>query len=419
MPVVGRVYVPAAIGDYTVITTNAKVIMSLAGLGMMTTFMLPEKDEEARGLSRLVTYSTLIITTLAILGLWLCSGFYRIFHTEETPYALSLFVLWLYIVFYTVSNICYAYVNRQRLYRVMFWNPVITAGINVGCGIAFGLMGWGFIGYTLAHILSFLVNILHLIRHANPYGRISNPAFRCLPLLKSYRRFPIYQMPANLLTSVGQQLPIQTIESFYSSSSLGMYSMALKILSLPSSLLATPIHRVYYREASARYNRKEDIGGFAFKILEANIKIAVIPISILTILGPQIFSLFLGEQWRQAGACASILGMYELVNFCSACLSGSFSIIQKNSWNLISALAMLAVGFLLAFIRTYVIPLSFTAFLMLFSLLSSLNILCSQAVFLYCTGFKLSKYMLFVLKYIILPFTVSIAAYALLNEQLV
>ena len=60
--------------------------MSVACLGMMTAFMLPERNEEARGLTRLVTFSTLIITTLSILGLWFCSGFYRIFHTEDaTP----------------------------------------------------------------------------------------------------------------------------------------------------------------------------------------------------------------------------------------------------------------------------------------------------------------------------------------------
>ena len=82
MPVVGRVYTPAAIGDYTIITTNANVISAVACLGMMTTFMLPEKDEEARGLSRLVTYSTILITTQAVLVQLLCSDLYRNFSTE-------------------------------------------------------------------------------------------------------------------------------------------------------------------------------------------------------------------------------------------------------------------------------------------------------------------------------------------------
>ena len=70
MPVVGRVYTPEAMGDYTVITTNAGVIGAVACLGMMTVFLLPERDEEARGLSRLVLLATVAITTLAVLFLW-------------------------------------------------------------------------------------------------------------------------------------------------------------------------------------------------------------------------------------------------------------------------------------------------------------------------------------------------------------
>lgn len=415
MPAVGRLYSPAAMGDYTIIITNASVIMSVASLGMMTAFMLPEKDEEARGLTRLVTLSTLVITSLSILGLWVCSGFYRIFHTVETPYALSLFILWLYIVLYTISNICYAYVNRQKFYRVMFWNPIITAGINVGFGILFGFLGWGFLGCTAAHILSFAANILHLIYHANPYERVSDPAFRCLPLLKSYRRFPVYQMPSNLVANVGRQIPVQLMEAAYSSAALGMYSMAKRILSLPVSLLATPINRVYFREASQRYTKGESIGVFSFKILETNIKIAIAPIALLIVFGPQIFSVFLGAKWRQAGACASILGVYELMQFCSSCLSGDFVIIRKNFWNLVDAFFDLAIGLFLLILQEFFVPLSMVGFLALFSLLSSLKIISFQAIFLRYTGFPLRRYLFFILKYILIPFALSIILHILVQ----
>lgn len=402
MPLVGRVYSPAAMGDYTIITASAGVIMSVACLGMMTAFMLPEKDEETRGLSRLVTFSTLGITTLAILALWLCSGFYRIFHTEETPYALSLLVLWLYIVFYTVSNICYAYVNRQKLYRVMFWNPIIAAGINVCCGILFGLLGWGFLGYTTAHILSFAVNIIHLICHANPYERISDPAFRCLPLLKGYRRFPIYQMPANLIDSVGQQIPVQMMEVLYSSTALGLYSMAQRILSIPSLLLSAPINRVYYQEASARYNRREDIGYFSFEILQANIKLAMIPILLLTLFGEWIFAVFLGQQWRRAGTFAAVLGCHQLMLFCRQCLSGAPTIIGQNRINLYDALTTLALNGLLCLIAWLYVenPLIFLAFL---STADIFRILVFQGLFLKLTGFRVSIYLKFIFRWVFLP----------------
>ena len=87
---------------------------------------------------------------------------------------------------------------------------------------------------------------------------------------------------------------MQMMERFYSSTALGVYSMALKVLSLPTTLLATPVNRVYFQEASQRYNRGEDIGEFSFNILKANIKIAMIPIAVLIVFGEWIFALFLG-----------------------------------------------------------------------------------------------------------------------------
>lgn len=402
MPVVGRVYDPTSMGDYTIITSNAGVIMSVACLGMMTVFMLPEKDEEARGLTRLVTYSTLLITTLAILGLWLCSPFYQIFQTVETPYILSLLVLWIYIVSYTVSNICYAYVNRQKLYRVMFWNPIISTGISVCLGIIFGLLGWGFLGYTAAHILSFLVNILHLLHHANPYERITDPAFHCIPLLKSYRRFPLYQMPANLLSSLSQQIPIQMLETFYSSTTLGMYSMTQRILWLPISLLASPINRVYFQEASHRYSKGEDIGEFSFKILETNIKAAIPPLVLLILFGEGIFSLFLGEQWREAGSFAAIMCLYYLISFCSNCISGGLVILRRNNLSLaFSFLALFLNVLLLLIVSTFRIDIY--PCLMLISAFDIFRNLWINGLYFKLTGISYRRYFLFNIKYIVLP----------------
>lgn len=403
MPAVGRIYTPAAMGDYALITANSAIIGAFVCLGMMTSFMLPRENEEARGLSKLVTVSTVLLTTLVISILWACSGFFRIFHTEEISYGVSLSVLWLYIIFNTVSNICYAYVNRQRLYRVMFWNPIIAAAVNVVAGIVFGLLGWGFLGYTAAHILSFAVNILHLVIYANPFAKVKKPEYRMVPLLKSYRRFPIFQMPANLISNMSSQLPVNIIESLYSAAELGLYSMAMRILTLPSTLLATPINRVFFQEASARHSRGENIGEFCYKILATNIKLAIIPIVILIVLGEPIFAIFLGEQWREAGAYAAILGVYQMMLFCTTCLSGDFVIIKKNHWNLISSVASLVVCISLYCVCRFAIRVSILEYLAMLSILMSLKIIVAQCALFVHLKFDLKEYLFLVLRWILLP----------------
>ena len=79
MPFMGRIYSPAAIGDYQVIIANSTVISSVAALGLMTAFMIPKEDEESKGLCKLLTKSTLLISSAAIFALWLIQSRFKIF----------------------------------------------------------------------------------------------------------------------------------------------------------------------------------------------------------------------------------------------------------------------------------------------------------------------------------------------------
>lgn len=408
MPIIGRVYTAADIGDYTLITTNANVILSISALGMLTVFMLPEKDSEARELSRLVTYSTIVISLFCVIILSLVSPWWRLIKTEEVSYSVALAVLWAYVIMTSVNSICYAYSNRLRLYKVLFWNPVIGAGVNIVLGIIFGTLHFGFVGYTLAHIISMVINILHLIVNANPYAPIpwdERQGYR--KLLKAYQRFPKYQMPANLVSSVATQIPLEIMSFSFSATVLGYYSMANRILSLPMSLLATPINRVYFQEASQRYQRGEDIAEFGFKIMETNIKIAIIPVVILMVFGRWIFSFFLGVQWETAGAYAAVLGVYYLVSFCASCLSGSFVIIGKNSWNLVCSIANVGIGVLLFVLIKLIPSISAMAFMFIMALSFTVERVVEEGVFFSYLGFRLKDYILFVLKWILFPFVTA------------
>lgn len=149
-PVIGRIYTASDMGDYTLIVSNANIIIAVSVLGMLTVFMLPKEDTEARELCRLVTLCSLIICSICVVFLYLISPYWKLLNTEGVSYSVALIVLWIYVTSYIINNICYAYANRLKLYKVLFWNPIISAVVNMGLSILFGIMGLGFIGYTVA-----------------------------------------------------------------------------------------------------------------------------------------------------------------------------------------------------------------------------------------------------------------------------
>ena len=406
MPIIGRIYSPSSMGDYTLVTANAGTIMAIACLGMMTSIMIPKEDEEAKGLVKLICVASIIITALIVGILRLVQPYYQFFHAEDISYSVGLAVLGVYVISNVVSSVCYGYVNRQKKYGAMFWNPIIGGGVNVILGIAFGIWGYGFVGYTLAHIISLLVSTVYSIAVANPFSIGIHS--KIWTLLKQYRKFPIYMMPANLIQNLSAQIPVQLMEELYSSYAIGMYSMALRILSIPSTILAVPINRVYYQEANERYNKGEKIGDFSFKILETNIKIAIIPILILIVFGRFIFSVFLGNEWGEAGEYASIIGIYQLMLFCAGCLSGNFVIIRKNHWNLIVSIASLVLEIVLSVVFGIFLSASFKIYIITLCIVLTIHLIVAEGIFLIYTGLPIKKYFLFICKYIIIPSLISL-----------
>ena len=100
LPIISRIYSAADMGDFTIITSNASVIISIAVLGMMTVIMLPENDDESKSLARLLTLSTVILSALIVGILYVISPYWKIFNTTDKPYGNALIILYMFIFLY-------------------------------------------------------------------------------------------------------------------------------------------------------------------------------------------------------------------------------------------------------------------------------------------------------------------------------
>lgn len=413
-PVISRIYTPEIIGDLSIITSYSSIISVIVCLGLMSAIMIPKDDDEAKGLCRLLTYCIIGFTTIILAGVLLVSGRWKLFNVSIS-YILACNILWLHSILHNISAVCYGYVNRQKMYRVLFWNPTIGTVSNAVISIGLGLLHCGLWGYATGLLMSSFLVLVHMLRQVNPYkGKISAD-YSPLKVLKKHKDFPLYQYPANIIGTFSNQLPVQLISRFFGNVILGSYSMCLSILAIPSQFLATPVNRVYFQEASSRYNNGIDIGGFTFKILEKNIKIAFIPISLLIILGKPLFEFVLGANWSQAGSFTAILGVYQLVLFCSSCLSGNYVIIGKQKINLYFSIANIALT-LFAFVGGYKMFHDIYSVLIFYSITGSLYKLFDMGLFLHYTGVSVYRFLRFVTLYIALPAVAAVALRLLLIQ---
>lgn len=403
LPIISRVYTTKQLGEYDLIVSSATIYFSILVLGMITAIMLPSEDDDARNICKLLTVTTCLGATIALIILIIIEPGFHLFNISQNYFVACIF-LWGYSICFNLQAIFFAFTNRLKQYKILFLQPIIYSGVNVVLSLLFGIFDLGALGYLLGTILGYVCSILIMYIYSNPLkGGVEWTSLKST--LIRYKSFPLIQMPSNFISTLCNQLPVQFFGRIYGTTVLGGYTMARKILSLPVSLLASPINNTYYRTAAEKMRRGEKVGEFAFHLIKTNIRIACIPVLILMIFGSFICKLILGDQWEVAGQYMSVIGVYYLISFCSTCISGTLILADKKPVSLISVIVKL-VGDIFVFFVAVALELSFMRTLLLFTIVETLFEVIIIGLCLYYTGLRIRKYLRLIVFYVVLIYLI-------------
>ncbi|MFX6097986.1 hypothetical protein ABTF38_06715, partial [Acinetobacter baumannii] len=142
-----------------------------------------------------------------------------------------------------------------------------------------------------------------------------------------YKAYPIFRLPSQLILMFSMQAPILVLASGQSISIVGQLGMALTTLAIPVTLFGQAVAQVYYGEIAALGVKRS---AEAFKLtLYAMVRLALIsliPFFVIFIFGREIFVIFYGGQWDDAGKFAEILSVTLVAQFVSAPLSNAINV---------------------------------------------------------------------------------------------
>lgn len=412
LPIISRLYTQSELGEYDLIVSSANIVIPVLQLALLLVIMLPKEDLQANCICKIIWGSTIIGSIFIVCFLNLISSRYKILNINA-PYKITTVLFGAYIIFNTLQAIYYSYTNRKKLYKILFWNPILMNATNSAGSIMLGIIGLGSLGYLVGTILSYLIAVLHMARFVFPFrGHVSYSYIKTT--LSEYKMYPLVQMPANLIQTWGIQLPSQFLGRIFSVATLGGYTMACKILSVPVSLLATPVNRVYYRTLVEKINAGQDAGEFAFSLFSNNIKIAIVPISILMIFGEWIVKFLLGNNWAVSGTYITILGIMYLLKYCVACMAGTYVATKRQSYSIITAVLNLII-YIMCFSLAYMIKLGALETIILYTIFSSIYEIVSISLCMHCLRYSLKKVWIFIAKYILGLSLIVYPIYAILQ----
>lgn len=371
-PILTRMYSPEDFGVLALFIAITAIMGSVANGRYELAIMLPTEDDDAINIAAM----GLLIATLLSVVLFFPAIFLNDYIVEKLDNQFIGF--WLYFVPPVVwslglYNILNYLNNRKKSYKDMakatVYKSVAQAAVQLGIGAVKATVS----GLISGQIVSSLVANTRLALNVKRQYKLSKISWLEMKrLAKRYIDFPKYSMWATLSNTLSYQLLNMLITVFYSVATLGFYSLAQRILGMPSSLIGDSIGRVYFQQATLEKNKT----GKAVKIFKSTTKkLMVLSCAFfipLYFVLPLVFAIAFGEEWRIAGEYSQLILPIFIFRFVSAALSNTNNIFEKQGLALTWQIGLLILSMATLFVSGYY-QFDFETFLKAYTAVISLH----------------------------------------------
>lgn len=340
-PVLTRLYTPEAFGVLAIFTSITTILGVIACLRYELAITLPEKDEDAANVLGATLFFAVLTALLAsiVIG-W---GHEFIIYLLRAP-ALG---PWLWLVppatFLAGVFLGFNYWNtRTRNFGRLSISRILQSASTATSQITLGLTGVAPSGALIissvgGQALAVLTLGVQIFRDDKDIFQKAVRPRKILVAVKRYRKFPLYDAWSALLNSFSWQLPAFLLSAFFSSTVVGYYSLGFRILQLPMNLIGSAIAQVFYPRA-AEAHQQGDLSVLVENTFHRLVLVGLFPMLTLTLTGRDLFTIFFGPEWAEAGSYAQILSIWAFVWFISSPLSTIFNVLEKQErmlrWNI-------------------------------------------------------------------------------------
>lgn len=356
-PLLTRLYAPEDFGLVAVYSGLLALIGVIASLRYELAIPLPADDQEAA--------HVVVLSLLIVLGMTALSALIFLFFGGPIATALGVPRLagyfWLLPVGVLLAG-AYTVFNYWTIRTKRFSTIADTKLRQASATLTIQLLGFkaGAVALLLAQVAGRSVGGATLGKHA-----LARPEFKkitssgILKAAQRYRRFPIFTTWAGFINAAGHQLPPLMFAALFSAGAAGLYALAHRVLALPATIIGSAIGNVFLSHA-AEARREGRLGPLFAKVQDKLAQIGMPPALVLIVAGPELFALFFGMEWRQAGEFAQWLALPLFAGFVASPLSMIFSISDKQDVGLLLQFVLFATRLGMILLGTFLGDLTIT-----------------------------------------------------------
>ncbi|WP_143020648.1 lipopolysaccharide biosynthesis protein [Marinilactibacillus psychrotolerans] len=351
-PIITRVYSPSEYGILSVFS-SILLIFSFSSLKYELAIPIAKKEDES------VNILSLSILVLSIISL--SAGLIVTFFGEQVlnllnaeslfPYRffipIGIFFQGLYLIFnqwmFRIKN--FKIISKTRVTQNLIGNVI---------KVILGLLSFGGIGLIIGRIVSVSAGTLSFYKKFTnrKKGDVKVEWRKIKNLAIKYRDFPMFQATSTGVVHFRNQFPVLFLAPLFGTQIVGLYGLANTIVKIPMTLIGQSVMDVFFAEiASIGKEDPKKIKKLSNNLFKKLVLVGSLPMLVLLLVGPTLFSLAFGAEWVEAGVYARILSISILANLIFSPISKVFEVFRRQAAKFIidaSSLIIIASVFLSA-----------------------------------------------------------------------
>lgn len=364
-PLLTRLYGPEGLGLFSIWLAWVSIAAIVVTLRLEVAVVVAATSNERRDGIVTALLAVAILTAVGSILAFVAQGTGLI--TTGTTGRHAILLAALAVVVTAIYQLGLAYAVTQRLFA-----PSAHVKLIAAFAIASGQLGWGwggdgtFLGLVAGQCIGVtLAAALVLLWFKLPIWGLSIQGLwqRSTSYLWSQKDFVRFSLPADLINAGAAQMPLFLIGVAHGVGSAGLFALTQRALGAPVSLFAASVLDVFKQQATEDYRSHGNCQPVFMKTLRALTVLALVPMTVVAWLAPDLFAIVFGADWRAAGDMARLLAPLYFLRFVASPLSYVLYIAGKQRFDLLWQMALLSIT-----AAAFLVPCDLDAKLLAYSL---------------------------------------------------
>lgn len=292
IPIISKIYMPDAIGQYQQILGIIVLIGTLSSFKLDFYIVTCKKGKALTNVVAFALYFLVLISIMTFFVFYYFSDYIGI-NIKYNYIYISLGVL-----FFGLYNILTSVTVRYGDYKKISLAKITQVFSHNILSVSIGLVNVGSFSLIFAYICSVLFSCLRLLDNFKKIKYVLNRKSDINYIIKAYGRKTTNITVNSLLNTLSTNLPYILFPIIYGTKEAGLFALALRILDLPLGFISSSISLVYIKYADDEY--KKGISFLRFFYKKTAMKLFIISICyslFLWLISYFILPYFFTDEW--------------------------------------------------------------------------------------------------------------------------